>query len=117
MAAVTQIAFQLAETRTKEGSSFSLPVYLRDRATASAVTPTTIHWRLDCLTTGRELEGATIVTPASSFTIALTGSHNAIRNDSNEQETKQVTVTTDEGLATQYREIVRWTVENIYGSF
>jgi hypothetical protein len=115
VAAVTQIAFQLPETRLTEGSAFSLPVYLRLRSTSAAATPTTISWRIDCLTTGRQIEDDTTVSPASSFTIAVTGTHNAIRNDSNEQETKQLTVTTDEGLATQYREAVRWTVTNIYG--
>jgi hypothetical protein len=29
---------------------------------------------------------------------------------------KQLTVMADEGLATQFREIVRWRVENLYGS-
>lgn len=114
--AVDQIAFQLPETRVNEGSAFSLPVYLRTRSTAAAVTPTTIHWRLDCKTTGRQIADWASVSAASNFTISVTSSHNAILNDSNEQETKQVTVKTDDGLSTQYVEAVRYSVENLYGS-
>ena len=116
MAQVDQIEFQLAKSRVKEGSAFPLPVYLRLRSTAAAATPTTIHYRIDCLTTGREVADWTSVAAASNATIAVTGTHNAILNDCNSRETKQLTVMVDDGLATQYREAVTWTVENLYGS-
>jgi hypothetical protein len=93
-----------------------LPVYLRLRSTAAAATPTTIHYRIDCKTTGRTVAESTSVSAASNFTIAVTGTHNAILNDSNEQEVKQLTVTVDSGLSTQHREAVVWVVENLYGS-
>lgn len=116
MAQVDQIEFQLAKSRVKEGSAFPLPVYLRLRSTAAAATPTTIHYRIDCLTTGREVADWTSVSAASSFTLSVTGTHNAILNDSNSRETKQVTVMADRELATQYRDTVEYTVENLYGS-
>ena len=116
MAQVDVIAIQLPETKWNEGSAFALPVYLRLRSTAAAATPTTIHWRIDCATTGRQVVDWTSVSPASSFTIAVTGPYNAILNDSNEQEWKRLTVMTDEGLATQFRETARWRVMNLYGS-
>jgi hypothetical protein len=37
-------------------------------------------------------------------------------NDCNEQEIKQLTVMTDEGLSTQHRDAVQWRVDNLYGS-
>ena len=116
MAQVDQIAFQLAKTRVNEGSAFPLPVYLRLRSTGAAATPTTIHYRLDCLTTGRAIADDTSVSAASNFTVAVTGTHNAILNDCNIQETKQMTVICDKDLATQHREAVTWTVTNLYGS-
>lgn len=116
MAQVDQIAFQLAKTRWKEGSSFSLPVYLRLRSTGAAATPTTIHYRIDCLTTETELADWTSVSAASNFTISVTGTHNAIRSDCNEYEWKQVTVMTDQDLSTQHREAVQYRVDNLYGS-
>lgn len=116
MAQVDQIEFQLAKTKWNEGSAFPLPVYLRLRSTGAAATPTTIHWRLDCLSTAKEIEGDTSVAAASNFTIAVAGAHNAIQSDCNEYEVKQLTVTTDVGLSTQYRETVTWRVVNLYGS-
>jgi hypothetical protein len=114
--AVDQIAFQLPETNFKEGSAFSLPVYLRNRAAAAAATPTTIHWRLDCVSTQTTVVDWTSVAAASSFTLSITGAHNAIQGEGNAIEVKQVTVKTDDGLSTQYVETVRYRVENLYGS-
>ena len=116
MSQVDQIALHPTKTLVKEGSAFPLTVYLRLRSTGAAATPTTIHWRLDCLSTGNEIADDTSVSAASSFTIAVTGAHNAIQSDGNEFETKQLTITTDVGLATQYREAVTWRVQNLYGS-
>ena len=114
--AVDLIAFQLPETRVNEGSAFSLPVYLRNRATAAAATPTTIHWRLDCLSTQTTVVDWTSVSAASNFTLAITGAYNAIVSGSNERETKQVTVKTNSGLDTQCVGAVEYIVENLYGS-
>lgn len=116
MAQVTQIAFQIPKTKWQEGSAFPLPVYLRLRSSGAAATPTTIHYRIDCLTTGTELVDETSVSAASNFTISVTGTHNAIQNDGNDYEVKQLTVTTDVGLSTQHRESVQWRVTNLYGS-
>lgn len=116
MAQVDHITFQLSRTRWKEGSAFPLPVYLRLRSTAAAATPTTIHYRIDCLTTNREIADWTSVSAASNFTISVTGTHNAIQDASNDYEIKQVTVMTDRDLSTQHRESVQYRVENLYGS-
>lgn len=116
MAQVTQIAFQLPKTKWEEGSAFPLPVYLRLRSTTAAATPTTIHYRIDCKTTKREIVDWTSVSAASNFTIAVTGTHNAIQSNDNSYETKELTVMTDQDLSTQHRQSVRWRVENLYGS-
>lgn len=116
MAQVDQIEFQLAKTKWNEGSAFPLPVYLRLRSSGAAATPTTIHYRIDCKSSGTELSDWTSVSAASSFTIAVTGTHNAIQNEGRDYEVKQLTVMTDQGLATQHRRAVQWRVENLYGS-
>lgn len=116
MAQVDHIAFQLPNPRVKEGSAFPLPVYLRLRSTAAAATPSTIHYRIDCLTTGTEIADWTTVSAASNFTIAVTATHNAIQSDGNRYERKQLTVMTDQDLSTQHRESVEWRVDNLYGS-
>src|SRR5690242_9231690 len=99
--ACDQIALQIPETRVKEGSSFSVTANFRTRSTGTATTPTTIHYRLDCLTTCTEIADWTSVTPASSATIAVTGEDNEIQNNGNGYERKQLTVVADQGLDTQ----------------
>lgn len=113
--AVDQIAIGIPKTQVKEGSSFTATANFRTRATAAAATPTTVHWRLDCLTTLVQLADYTSVSAASSVSIAITGTHNAIQGD-NRTEVKQLTVVTDRGLSTQCVEAMVWTVENLYGS-
>jgi hypothetical protein len=114
--AVDQIAIGFPKTIVREGSAFTATASFRNRATAAAATPSTVHTRLDCLTTGIELEGFTSVSPASSVSIAVTGTHNAIQNAGNRTEVKQLTVVTNRGLSTQCVEAKTWTVENLLGS-
>ena len=111
-----QIAIQLPRTKWNEGSAFTLTAYFRDRATNAADTPTTIHYRLDCLTTGTELADWTSVSAAGNISLSITGTHNAIQSDANRYETKQLTLMADKDLSTQYRESVTWRVSNLYGS-
>lgn len=111
-----QIEILLPETRYMEGSAFTATAYLRTRATAAASIPTSLQYRIDCLSTGTELADWTTVAAASSASIAITGTHNAIQNDNNDYEIKQLTIMTDEGLATQCRARKTWRIENLYGS-
>lgn len=110
------IAISIPETRVNEGSSFTATAAFRTRSTAAATTPTTVHYRIDCMTTGTELSALTSVSAASSVSLSITGTHNAIQNDGNDYEVKQLTVVTDSGLSTQQTEAVQWRVENLYGS-
>ena len=114
--AVDQIAITVPRTTWQEGSAFTATAYCRTRASAAAATPTTLKYRIDCLTTGNEIADWTSVTAASSASISVTGTHNAIQSDANDREVKQMTVMADDGLSTQHRGTVRWTVENLYGS-
>jgi hypothetical protein len=111
-----QIELVIPRPVVQEGSSFTATAAFRTRSTSAASTPTTIKYRVDCLSTETELAGWTTVTPASSVSIAITGTHNATQSDANDVETKQLTVMADEGLDTQVRQAVRWRVENLFGS-
>jgi hypothetical protein len=111
-----QVEILIRKTRWNEGSSFTATAYFRDRATAAADAPTTVKYRLDCLTTGREIVDWTTASAAASVAISITATHNAILNDSNMQETKQLTVAGDYGAADQSVGKITWTVENLYGS-
>lgn len=111
-----EIAFQLPRRVIAEGTGFTLAAFFRTRATAAASTPTTIHYRVDCKTTGRALLDWTSVIPASSVNLSILPGFNAIQDDCNDFERKQVTVKLDDGLATQCVKAVSWEIENIFGS-
>lgn len=96
----------------REGSAFTATVYMRDRATAAASTPTSIKYRLDNLTTGERILDWTTVSAASSASIAITGQQNAIRDENNANEKMELTVSADHDLATQVRQSVQYTIAN-----
>lgn len=114
--AVDQIAISIPRTTWQEGSAFTATAYCRTRASAAAETPTSLKYRIDCLTTGKQIADWTTLTAASSASISVTGTHNAIQDDANDSEVRQLTVMADDGLSTQHRGSVRWRVENLYGS-
>jgi len=115
MAQTDQIAIQIPKSIWKEGSAFIATAYFRLRSTAAAVTPTTVHYRVDDLTTGKELIDWTSVTPASNVTIAITSTFNDIQDDTSHRETKQLTIRADGGTDTEHLETIEWMVTNLLG--
>jgi hypothetical protein len=81
----------------------------------SIVTPTTLKYRLDCLTTLQPIKAWTTLTPTAVTTIPITAAENAIRDDTNAYEDRSLVVLTDEGLATQQTTQHVYRVENLYG--
>lgn len=79
-----------------------------------AAVPTTVEYRVDCLTTGGEVRDWTAVTPAAqAVTIILTADDTAILNDDNLSEHRRVTVTANRGLATTKTQIYQFWVQNL----
>jgi hypothetical protein len=111
-----QVEILIRKTRWNEGSSFVATAYFRDRGTAAADAPATVKYRIDCKTTGRTVLDWTDVSAAASVAISVTSTHNAILNDCNGFETKQLTVAGDYGAADQSVGVISWTVENLYGT-
>lgn len=111
-----QIAIVIPKTRWKEGSAFTAKARFRNRSDASADTPSTVKYRVDCLTTCTQLADWTTVSAASEVSISITATHNAIQDDCNAYEIKQLTVASDFEAADQCRETIEWRVENLYGS-
>ena len=111
-----QVEIQIPITIVPEETTFTATVYHRTRSTQAASTPTTIHYRVDCLTTKRQITDWTSVSsPAASNTIVITSAENQILDDSNAREKKQITIKLDSGLTTQQIKPKQWTVENIQG--
>jgi len=110
---MSEIFIQIPQLRIKEGSSFNATASFRSGAAASA--PSTAKYRVDCITTGKVLQDWTSLTVAASVTIAMTATFNAIQNQNNRSEIKQLTVETEEDTTTQTRESRTYVVENIRG--
>jgi hypothetical protein len=108
---MTDVYISIPVTSTQEGSSFNAIAYFRLAGTASA--STTAKYRVDCLTTGKELTDWTTLTPAVSISIALTATHNAIQRQTNTWERKQLIVASDPDAADQTRDKVTWKVTNL----
>lgn len=116
MAQSDMIAIQIPKSIWKEGSAFTATAFFRLRSTAAAVTPTTVKYRVDCLSTGKELKALTTISAASNVSIAITGAFNDIQNASSDTERKQLTIEADTDLDTQHLETIEWTVKNLLGS-
>jgi hypothetical protein len=108
-----QVALSIPKTRVSEGDNFTVTAYFRDRASGTADAPTTVEYRIDCLTTGREVQDWATLTAGESVSIALASDYSAIINRCNEYERKQLTVMADRDLPFQRSGQVFWTVKNL----
>lgn len=111
-----QIQISFPETVVSEETTFTATIYFRTRATATPSTPTTIHYRIDCLANERQIVDWTVIgSPSTSNTLVISASHNQILSDRNIRERKQLTIKTDSGLTTQVIFKKSWTVDNLLG--
>jgi hypothetical protein len=110
-----QVAVRLPKSRWPEKTTFTATVNFRTLSTAAASTPTTIHYRIDCLSTKTKLQDWTSVSAAAEATITITSTHNAIQDDNNNRERRQILVQADQGLSTQATGRAVWLVENYHG--
>lgn len=111
-----QIEIQIPQTSVPEETTFTATAWFRDRDTQSASTPTTIQYRVDCLTTRREIvDWTSVSSPAGSNDIVMSATYNQILDDANNIEKKQLTVRVDTGLTTQVVRKKTWKVENLQG--
>lgn len=107
-----QVEIQLPRAMVPEGCAFTATAYMRDRATAAASAPSTLKYRLDNLTTGENVLDWTTATAATSVSIAVTATQNAIRDECNKVEKMELTVSANHGLATQVRQSVQYMIAN-----
>ena len=94
-----------------EKSAFTVTAYFRDSADA-ADTPTTIHYRIDDMTSRTNIVGWTSVTPGTSAAITVTGPNNSMVSNRNNWERRQITVAADKGLSTETRDTAEYRLIN-----
>jgi hypothetical protein len=113
---VDQVQIHFPQTVVPEETTFTATVYFRTRATATASTPTTIHYRIDCIASGRQVvDWTSVSSPSTSNTITISATHNQILSDLHLREKKQLTIKVDSGLSTQIIAKKTWYVENLLG--
>lgn len=110
------VVVRLPKTRWPEETTFTATLNFRDLATDSASVPTTIHYRVNCLSTRTTLQDWTQVTsPAAEKTVTITAANNTIQDKSKDREYRQIIVQADQGLATQATGTGYWWVDNFQG--
>jgi hypothetical protein len=110
---VDQISVVIPKTQFKEASAFIAKVNFRNRTDAEGVSPATARYKIDCMTTRREILGWQTLAPSSSLSINVTSNDNAIQSDSNAYEIRRMTIAVDENTPAQYQDTIDWKVVNI----
>lgn len=98
----------------KERNSFTATAYFRDSSDAASA-PTTVHYRIDDLSTETAILDWTTASAASSVSISVTPAQNRIIDHSNVWERRQLVVSADKGTSTETRDSIEWKVMNIGG--
>ena len=105
---------KLNRSFVKERNSNTVTAYFRDSDNA-AEAPTTVHYRIDDITTTTKITDWTSVTPGVSVDIVIKSAENRIVAQGNARERRQITVSSDKGTTTETRDTSEWFVENIGG--
>ena len=104
----------ITDTNIAERSSITVTAYFRNSSNAASA-PSTVHYRIDNLTTQTNITGWTSVTPGVSVDITIKSAENRIIGQSNVRERRQITVSADKGTTTETRDTAEWFVNNIGG--
>lgn len=114
-----KITTHLSQSQNPERSAFNAFAKFYDDTldpwTLSA--PTTVSYRIDCLTTGYPVRDWTIVSSGSSVTLPISSSDNAILDNTQSREKKLLTVLANSGLSTQCQSTYAWQVVNLPGQY
>ena len=117
-----QVEIQFPKTRYPERTSFTATAYFRTRATAAAATPTTVHYRIDNLSTRQLVTDWTSVTPGTTASITIKSGENVISNNDGfsysnwpKWETMQLTVAIDKDLDSMVVASKEWRCDNKFG--
>lgn len=108
---------KLVRNTVNEGSAFTVIAKFWDDSVEAwvAATPTTIRYRIDSLEGCYTILDWTSGSAATSLTITVSRTANAILDDCRARERKQLTVEVDAGLSTQYQGTYEWYTRNLTG--
>lgn len=108
---------KLVRKTVNEGSAFTVVAKFWDDSVEDwvASTPTNVRYRIDSMDWVYPILDWTSGTPATSLTITVSRTANAILNDCRARERRQLTVEVDAALATQYQGTFEYYVKNLTG--
>jgi hypothetical protein len=101
----------MAREQVNEKSAYRKTMTVLDAASA-AVTPSTLRYRVDCVTTQTQVQDWVTLTPAASVTILVAAALNSMVNPVNPTETKRVTVQADYETDSQVVGLIEYDVLN-----
>jgi hypothetical protein len=106
----------MALEQINEGDQFPFKVRLTVRATDAEVAPSTLRWKLDCLTTGTlDVVPFTAIGAAAVVYGVVPSSKNAIISNVNQVEIKRITVQANYGTDEQVSQFLEYAVLNNSG--
>lgn len=79
----------------------------------AALAPSTAKYRIDCDSNNQVIRDWTNVTPADVMAIDMAAADTVIITDTNNEESRRVTVVLNEGLTTQFTEEFVYTIKNL----
>lgn len=77
------------------------------------VVPSTLNYRIDCLTSGEAVVDDTSVATAASVEIEITAAQNAMRNQGNATETRRITLKATYGGGGELNQQIDYQVVNL----
>lgn len=77
-------------------------------------TPAAITYRIDDINSGESIVGSTVVTPAPSVSITVTGAQNALLSNLRYLEDHQLTITVTDSHGNVANVPIRWLVKRIF---
>ena len=95
-----------------EGSTSYLTVTFYDKD-GGYEAPTTVTYKIWCITNDKEVRAVTSLTPASSIEITLTPTDNSIISQSNALETRLVTIEASYGVDDEINDEYEYDVKNL----
>ncbi len=112
---IDQIVFFQRKDHIRESSQHTIDVKFKQRSDASLQVPTNIAYRIDDLTSGVAVLDWTSVSADDEITLTITPTQNAMQDQCNATEMRQVVVAANRGLATQHIDSVSYEIENLRG--
>jgi hypothetical protein len=105
---MAEVYIQIPRKEIVEGAYFNGTAHFRSGDTSAV--PTSARWRLDNLTTGRNVTAWTTITPAASATLVV--GPNTMEQHCRKNVLMQITVESDTGLTTQDRSTKDYRIVN-----